>query len=80
MASIIFTAERRITVLGECKWSRSKVGLSVLHHLQEVAEKESLVLSPEIQWILFSRSGFTKELEHFSEENPSVRLVSSIFQ
>ena len=73
-------AQGRFTMLGECKWSRSKVGLSVLRHLQEVVEKEALVLSPTIQWILFSRSGFTKELEHFSAENPSVRLVSSIFQ
>lgn len=69
----------RFTVLGECKWSRRKVGLSVLRNLWAVVEKESLVLSSSIQWVLFSRSGFAKDLEHLAGEDARTRLISSIF-
>lgn len=73
-------AQGRFTLVGECKWSRSKVGLSVLRDLQGIVEQQALPLAPHIQWLLFSRSGFTKELERYAAENPAVRLVGSLFQ
>lgn len=69
----------QFTLLGECKWSRKKVGLSVLDDLQETARRESLPLAANIQWLLFSRSGFTKALIQYANTTPAVRLISTLF-
>lgn len=72
-------SENRMSILGECKWSRRMVGLSVLAQLQETAAQQKLQLSPDIQWALFSRSGFTKELQEYARTTEDVTLIDSIF-
>lgn len=73
-------ARDRFTLLGECKWSRQKVGLSVLRDLQETARQQNLPLEPDVQWMLFSRSGFLDDLRAFVDEQSNIRLISSLFE
>lgn len=72
-------ARGRFTLLGECKWSRQKVGLSVLRDLQETAQQQNLPLASDVRWVLFSRSGFSDDLQALADEAPNIRLVSRIF-
>ena len=56
--------------VAECKWSKKAIGIDVLQNLQR---KVSL-LAPEgrtanIRLGLFSRSGFTKELEDLGKKD-----------
>jgi len=67
------------TLLGECKWSTRKVGMSVLHDLQQTASRHALPLAPKHRWLLFSRSGFTKELTQHANTTPTVQLITSLF-
>lgn len=67
------------TLLGECKWSRQKVGLSVLKNLQKKAQAQNLPLAAGVQWVLFSRSGFSDDLEVLAAQRPDIRLVYSLF-
>jgi uncharacterized protein len=73
------TARGRFTLLGECKWSRQKVGLSVLKNLQETAQQQKLPLASDIQWVLFSRSGFSADLKALAEKQTNIRLISKLF-
>jgi hypothetical protein len=72
-------ARGRFTLLGECKWSRQKVGLSVLRDLQEAARQQNLPLAPDVQWILFSRSGFSDDLQALADEQSNIQLISKLF-
>lgn len=72
-------ASGRFTLLGECKWSRQKVGLSILRKLQETAQEQKLSLASDIQWVLFSRSGFSDDLQALAAEQSNVQLISSLF-
>ncbi|HEY4533368.1 MAG TPA: DUF234 domain-containing protein, partial [Fusobacterium sp.] len=58
---ILELGEKEI-VFGKCKWSKKKVGLSVLQGLQEKAKKFPKKEKREEYYILFSKSGFTHEL------------------
>ncbi len=62
-------------VLGECKWTSEPVGYSLLSDLEQ--------LTPDVRWrgtdrtvqyALFSKSGFTLELEASADERPDVHL------
>jgi AAA+ ATPase superfamily predicted ATPase len=61
-------------IVGECKYTNKKVGLDVLNQLQEKAKNIELKLSIK-QYILFSKSGFSKQLKEFAKENEDVLLV-----
>lgn len=51
---------KRVTLVGECKWTSSPVDVGTLAALQRKASKLSLDDSP--LWVLASRSGFTAAL------------------
>lgn len=72
-------ARGRFTLLGECKWSKQKVGVSVLRNLKETAQQQKLPLAAGVQWVLFSRSGFSDDLKTLADQEPDIRLVSSLF-
>ncbi len=59
----IVALDRNTIIFGECKWSKNKIGVSVLEDLKEKSKdvrwKNN---SRKEKYILFSRSGFTKEL------------------
>ncbi len=67
------------SLLGECKWSKKRVGLSVLRDLQETAEQQNLPLASDMQWVLFSRSGFSDDLKTLAKEQGNVRLIAKLF-
>jgi hypothetical protein len=48
----------RVVLLGECKWSRHKVGAQVLQELKTKAERLDRLQGFKHHFALFSRSGF----------------------
>ena len=66
-------------VLGECKYTSSPKGLSVLHALQEKAEAMlKLTQTKNVQYILFSTAGFTQGLLDEAKQNMNVRLMEKL--
>lgn len=59
-------------ILGECKWRNKKIGLDVLDKLKA---KSSLLKISNPIFYLFSKSGFTTELEKYTDEMQNIRLV-----
>ncbi|MFW6304887.1 MAG: ATP-binding protein [Candidatus Saliniplasma sp.] len=64
-------------LLGECRWSKNKVGFGLLKDLKEKAK--------EVRWkngerdedfFLFSRSGFTKNLKEEVSDSKDIHLVT----
>jgi hypothetical protein len=68
-----------LTVVGECKWSKYKVGLSVLRDLEQVIAEQKLPVATECQYVLFSKSGFTAELCERSASQDNLQLIDDIF-
>ena len=64
--------KREGLVLGECKWSKKKVGEVLLRDLEEKAE---LVQEENVKYYLFSRSGFTKNCMEISDQRDAVVLI-----
>ncbi|MBI4028556.1 MAG: ATP-binding protein [Verrucomicrobia bacterium] len=52
----------RCALLGECKWSRERVGLSVLQQLKTKAKRLPRLAGYKLTFALFSRSGFARPL------------------
>ena len=73
-------ANFRLNVAGECKWSHKKVGLSVCKELQGKVKDNKLPLASNCRYLLFSRAGFTEELERAAENDADLFLISSLFE
>ena len=66
-------------VLGECKYTTSPKGLSILHSLEEKAEAIlKLTKTNNIHYILFSTAGFTNELIDEAKRNKNIKLIHSL--
>jgi AAA+ ATPase superfamily predicted ATPase len=67
------------TFSGECKWWGSPVGGNVLQKLQLATSSSSYYGDRRSGhlYLLFSRSGFTGELERLGADDPSVRLLGT---
>ena len=66
-------------VLGECKYTTSPKGLSVLHTLQEKSEAMlKLTQTKNVQYILFSTAGFTQGLIDEAGKNPNIKLIERL--
>ena len=66
-------------VLGECKYTTSPKGLSVLHTLQEKSEAMlKLTQTKNVQYILFSTAGFTQGLIDEAGKNADIKLIERI--
>lgn len=61
-------------IFGECKWRNEKLNCSILKKLQLKSENVSNNCN-EKNYILFSKSGFTKELIDLAKESKNVVLV-----
>jgi len=66
---------RRHTLMGECNWWKSPVGVNVLRGLREKAACRPAGLRERTRLALFSLSGFTDTLRA-AEEEEGVTLVS----
>lgn len=71
--------EYKLNVIGECKWSRKKVGVSIYSRLHEKVSQHGLPVSRKCKYILFSRSGFTEDLAQLEDADENLVLVKSIF-
>ena len=63
---LVGTWDSRVTLVGECKWTRHPVGLDVLDELQRKASK--LTLDEQPLWVLASRSGFDPSVRQRAEK------------
>ncbi len=61
-------------IVGECKYSNKKVGVDILHSLEQKSKKIELKL-PIKHYILFSKSGFTRDLIDLTKRRGDVILV-----
>jgi AAA+ ATPase superfamily predicted ATPase len=59
-------------ILGECKWKNEQIGISVLN---ELVEKGESLKYKEKYYILFSKSGFTKELKEKVSQMGNLELI-----
>ena len=65
-------------VLGECKYTSSPKGLSVLHALQERADAMlKLTNAKRVQYVIFGTAGFTQGLTEKAQEG-NVRLIEQL--
>lgn len=66
-------------VLGECKYSTSEKGLSVLHGLQERSKSlQSLTGAENVEYIIFNTAGFSQGLKDEAKKNSSIKLVEQL--
>ncbi|SFV66048.1 archaeal ATPase, fused to C-terminal DUF234 domain [hydrothermal vent metagenome] len=72
---VVGVSEKFILV-GECKYSNKKVGIDILQQLERKSKKIELNL-PIKQYLLFSKSGFTKELLEIEKDRDDVVLIDS---
>jgi hypothetical protein len=67
-----------LTVVGECKWSENKIGISLFRELEEKVLSYNLPMAEDCRYILFSKSGFTSDLEKLAAEKKTIVLVSGL--
>ena len=67
-----------LTVVGECKWSENKMGISIFRELEEKVIKHNLPMAEDCQFILFSKSEFTSDLEQLAAERKNIVLTSEL--
>ena len=66
-------------VLGECKYTTSPKGLSILHDLQAKAEvMQRLTNITSMYYIIFSTAGFTQSLIDEAKKNKAIYLINHI--
>lgn len=71
--------DNSLILVGECKWSKRHVGLSVLKSLQDKVTSNKLPVTVDCKYLLFSKSGFSEELQRTAKENKNVILVKELF-
>ncbi|MBG9988271.1 ATP-binding protein [Aerococcaceae bacterium DSM 111176] len=59
-------------ILGECKWRNQLLDMSVL---KELTAKAKLFPQEKKSYMLFSKSGFSRELLKEAEEQPDIQLI-----
>ena len=71
--------ENNKIVFGECKYSKKQVGLSILKQLQEKAINIKWNNNNrEEYFILFSKSGFSEDLEELAQKEKNIILKKLI--
>ena len=68
---IISVCEEK-ALLGECKWKNDKVDISVLETLLERGELFHYINQ---SYIIFSKSGFTREISEYAKSHKEVKLI-----
>jgi len=63
---LVGTRRGKVTLVGECKWTASPVGMRVLDNLRRKALKLDTIAQP--LWVLASRSGFEPEVRQRAEQ------------
>lgn len=71
--------DNALNLLGECKWSNKKVGLSIFRNLQDKIHLHKLPVSEKCKYIFFSKVGFSEDLISLSSKDENIVLIDSIF-
>jgi AAA+ ATPase superfamily predicted ATPase len=77
---IVGTAQGRVTVVGECKWTNKALSVSILNDLERyklpaLSQRGARLAKGGPITVLFSRSGFTDGLKEAAERDEKLRLV-----
>jgi AAA+ ATPase superfamily predicted ATPase len=70
--------EGELTVVGECKWSDHKLGADTLSELKRKVISHKLPVAENCQYVLFSKAGFTAELENLAGDHKRIILTSGL--
>jgi len=72
----VYKRQKENTILfGECKWSKNKVDIKLLDDLKQKSECIKWKIGKRTEkFILFSKSGFTEELESMAQEKTDLEL------
>jgi len=71
--------ENKLSLLGECKWSNKKIGVSIYNKLIKKTKNNKLPVSSDCKYLFFSKSGFSADLIRLSNEQKNIILIDSIF-
>jgi len=66
--------KNELTIVGECKWSNKKIGLSLLDDLKNKCTNNDLPISHNCKFTFFSESGFTNNLLKKAKSDKSIIL------
>jgi len=69
--------KNEITIVGECKWTNKKTGLSLLEELKNKIADNNLPVYSDCKYIFFSKSGFTNDLLKKAKSDKSIVLISA---
>ncbi|MCD5414792.1 MAG: ATP-binding protein [Clostridiales bacterium] len=71
---IVAFSKQNEYIFGECKWTNKKVGTPVLDKLEEKVEQN---FNPMVkEYYLFSKTGFTQEIQQLASENKKLHLIT----
>ncbi len=69
--------EENNIILSECKWTKSRIGFTLLNDLKEKAGKVRWNnKNREEKYLLFSKSGFTDDLRSYADGDENIELYS----
>ena len=60
-------------MLGECKWRNADINMEILRQL---LERGNLFHYAKQYYMLFSKTGFTKDVKEYVENTPNIKLIS----
>lgn len=60
-------------LLGECKWRNADINMEILSQL---LERGNLFHYANQYYMLFSKTGFTKDVKEYAENTPNIKLIS----
>ncbi len=76
---VVGTARKRITVVGEAKWTSKPLGEGILHELDDfkipALRQDGFTLGRNLTTVLFSRSGYSAGLRARAEDDDNLVLV-----
>lgn len=76
---LAFSEDRRLSLMGECKWSKKPVGVNILEELEEDFRHTGLSAEGRKPlFALFSRSGFTSRLLDLAKQRRDIILVNGL--
>ncbi len=74
---VAISESERAILVGECKWSANPIGIDILENLKQKIQTFQPQLSwNEIDYFLFSKSGFTAALQKQASLEENARLVT----
>ena len=77
---MVGTARKRVTLVGEVKWTSKPLGEKILHDLAEykipALEQDGFRLASEMTTVLFSRSGYSPGLHSRVEGDDRLVLIN----